>query len=529
MIQVYDPVFEVLIGSHFFTVKNIQASRRKLMYEFSDAYVHVGLSRGDIAGLESQYFSKTIDSDEWRFHLGQYKSFVRFMTMRGTPPKLYTETILPLHTGESVKLPLKDWVKPRDYQVGAVEFITDPSTMDAKSWLANVHSGLEEDTDLHSRLISAPTGTGKTVMAAMGLAQIAKRVMIVILPKYMEKWAGDLTNLFELKKKDIGMIAGSDALKGFISLKDNPKYIPRFTIVSLTTYRNFIKSYEEGPSECRHNYGLQPDQLCQALNIGVILIDEGHEHIHAIYRLLVHSHVPRIVSLSGTMRSDDQFIEAMQKLMFPKSVRYENIEMKKYIQVFPISYIFKDMQKAKIRTVSYGSRFYSHNEFEASIIRRDHNLASYLKLIEENLKSFYLDRRKPGQKAAIYASSIKMCTIITDYLKEKYPELDIRRYCESDPYENIIESDIRVTTIQSGGTAIDIPNLITVLLTVSISSSVSNLQVLGRLREIEGVDVQFVYLFCEQIKKQVDYHFSRMKLFRPKVASIKHYRASTIL
>ena len=70
----------------------------------------------------------------------------------------------------------------------------------------------------------------------------------------------------------------------------------------------------------------------------------------------------------------------------------------------------------------------------------------------------------------------------------------------NDPYENIIEPDIRVTTIISGGTAIDIPNLRTLILN-NIKSPVANLQTMGRLRDLQNRDVKFYYLYSEQIAK----------------------------
>jgi superfamily II DNA or RNA helicase len=122
-----------------------------------------------------------------------------------------------------------------------------------------------------------------------------------------------------------------------------------------------------------------------------------------------------------------------------------------------------------------------------------------------------------------------MCTEYTKVLKDRYPDLDVRRYVEDDPYENIIEADIRVTTVQSGGTAIDIPKLRVAIMTVSIDSPVSNLQALGRLRELKDRDVKFYYLYCVQIPKQVQYHRNRKLLFEPKVASVVELHYPTLI
>ena len=125
---------------------------------------------------------------------------------------------------------------------------------------------------------------------------------------------------------------------------------------------------------------------------------------------------------------------------------------------------------------------------------------------------------KYGEKLAIYVSSIKMATSLTEYLKQQYADLDVRRYVEDDPYENLLDPDIRITTIMSGGTGHDISNLKMVLLTVAISSSQSNVQTLGRLRKLDDIPVRFYYLTNLNVKKHVEYHEKKkeMLLFRAK-------------
>jgi hypothetical protein len=83
-----------------------------------------------------------------------------------------------------------------------------------------------------------------------------------------------------------------------------------------------------------------------------------------------------------------------------------------------------------------------------------------------------------------------------------------------------------VTTIISAGTAVDKANLRTVIQTVSVSSTVANIQNLGRLRKLDdGKDVRFAYLYAENIRKQVQYHHRREDLFAPRCASHRTFKA----
>ena len=107
-----------------------------------------------------------------------------------------------------------------------------------------------------------------------------------------------------------------------------------------------------------------------------------------------------------------------------------------------------------------------------------------------------------------------MCTIITNYLKNKYKEFKVNRYVENDPYSNLMDGDIVVSTLGSSGTAIDKPNLTNVALTTAIDSLQSNVQSLGRLRELDGgaTKVEFHYFVCDDVQKHLDYHYRKVKL-----------------
>jgi hypothetical protein len=97
-----------------------------------------------------------------------------------------------------------------------------------------------------------------------------------------------------------------------------------------------------------------------------------------------------------------------------------------------------------------------------------------------------------------------MCKHFANLLRGIYPDLTINTYVEEDDYESIMESDITVSTPLSASTGIDIPNLITVIQTISMGSLQSNRQSMGRLRKIDGVSTIYDAFYCGSLRKHND-------------------------
>jgi hypothetical protein len=215
--------------------------------------------------------------------------------------------------------------------------------------------------------------------------------------------------------------------------------------------------------------------------------------------------------------------------MYPKETRYDKLLMEKYIDVFAIDYTYSDFKYRKIRTEEFGSNTYSHSAYEKSIMYSARNLNSYLDMVGYFITNSYIKNKGPKDKAIIYVATKKFGAIIVDYLNEKYPHLEIRRYMEDDPLSNIDEADIIVSTLISAGTAIDILNLTHVFNTVNVSSAVANAQSLGRLRKIEGKDVSFYYFYCRDIPKQVINHNVRKSVFADRSKTLKELQYPRLL
>lgn len=511
-----DPMMRIDIYSHFFKVTKFTPRILSLLFKFSSKFTEPTQQRnGPAAAVPKTFATKTKNNLEFRFHVGQLKDFMQLLQYEFIEPYMYDVIRHGLYRPEKLKLTIRDNWTLKDYQEEAKTFILDE----------------EEDSDerTYSRLATLPTGTGKTVTAMATALSLNQRIMITVLPRYSEKWLSDVVGIADVKAKEVMNIAGGDSLRGLISMAQEGQPLSKIIVFSLTTLQMFYKDYEEHPEACRDKWGCVPEELHQLLSIGTLIIDEAHEHLHAFFKMMMYTHCPKLIALSGTYLSGDPFIDNMQKLIFPRELRYDKIKMEKYIKVYPISYAYKNFPQAKIKTTEFNSNNYSQVAYEKSIMKNPTLLKNYLGMIDHLVDFGYNRPYMEGDKLGIYAGSVAMCTHITDYLKEKYPDKDVRRYVEKDSYENVIKPDIRVTTIISAGTAIDIPGLRAVIMTPSVNSPVANLQTLGRLRKLPDRDVKFFYTWCQDIKKQADYHYRRMDLFKDRVALIKEFKSPVLI
>lgn len=367
--------------------------------------------------------------------------------------------------------------------------------------------------------------THNTFVALYSLAQVKMRIAIVILPTYIDKWVMDIATIHKATAKDVMVIQGSKSLKGLISMAKEGTLTSKYFIFSSRTLQEYINNYELNPQESVEIYGIHPVDLLPLLQVGSLLVDETHQHFHAIYKILLHSNVKLQVGLSATLMSDDGVVSNVHKVVYPARTIYDAGGLDKYADVYALSYSVPPDFLRSVKTSNYGSKSYSHTAFEQSVTRFIPMLKFYCSLIDNTMRDFYIDKYEAGDKCLIFVATVKMATHLTERYTKMYPDKIVKRYCQEDPFEHIQEGEIIVTTVISAGTAIDIPNLRTVIQTVCISSSVSNIQTLGRLRKLaDGKDTRFCYIYAENLVKQRQYHHKRIELFRDRVASHRSFK-----
>lgn len=496
---------QIKVFSNYFSVHTRHYDSIKVIREFTSRFNHWGFARDPRTGrfrhqVLKEFFVYNKKQMVYRLHIHCFKEFMSHLKDHMYDESMYTVENVALKEPKVIDVKLNEGWVLRDYQEEAMEFTVSPNLY-------------------HSTLINLKTGRGKGVTSMAAIAKIGYRTAIVVKPMYIEKWKKELFQILNIDNKDVMIIKGGDNLKSVIQLAKEDKLEAKFIIFSNKTLQLWIKAYEEDSNAFKNlGYECTPSELFETLGVGIRLIDEVHQDFHFNFLLDLYTHTNHVISLSATLENRDAFMLKMYELAYPNDRRYREENVKKYIHSYAIMYRIK--HGISIRTTEFGQKTYSHHAFEKSILKFN-LLHSYFDMICNIAEAGYLKNYQKGDKLAIFASSIDMCTRLTDLLKKRYPHLDIRRYVQDDPYENVIDSDIRVTTILSAGTAIDIPQLTTTILTIAIDSIQANLQTLGRLRDIPGREVNFFYLVCEQVPKHVEYHKRREKLLNESAATFK--------
>lgn len=428
------------------------------------------------------------DRTEFRFHINQLEEFKRLQFQMGYDnPALFQVVNVSVKETPSIEFMVKDKYRPYDYQVPLIEYLSKK--------------------DPKCKLVGLKTGAGKSLVAMKAIEVLKKIPCVIVKPAYIEKWVEDLIRTCDLTTEDIMVVQGGKHLMALINLVKEKKLTYKVVIISNRTMQNWLTTYEKSAEDAIElGYEIHPYQFFEHIGAGIRLIDEVHQDFHFNFKLDLYTNVEYAMSLSATLITNDPFLRNMHDVAYPPKYRCANPDLGNHISSFAVHYRFD--KPDKIRTSEYGSNNYSHGAVEKSIMKHVPTLHAYLNLIDYTLCIGYGNSKKKDKKCIIFAYSVDMCTAIAKHLEGKYPDYDVRRYVSEDPYENLMQADVIVSTLGSAGTAVDIPNLTNVILTTAVDSIQSNIQSLGRLRKLDNGETttEFHYFVCEDIPKHLEYH-----------------------
>jgi len=485
----------IRISDYGWEVKNALVDYCKKLAKWGPVRARDGSIHKEIKNV---YIAVWANRRAFFFLRSQMEDVLQWIERHGIPRETFLIEEHPLYEPAPVKLKLRDKsFELRGYQKPIVDFILRPEI---------------------NTLVPLQTGKGKTQISLYVALQLQVRTFIMLKPMYIEKWIEDVKGFFDLKAGDLLVIRGSANLKRLFELGRTGELEAKIIIVSNATFRTFLDEYELF-SGGENTFEQDAETVYETLGVGYRILDEAHQDFHFNYRMDSYTHCPKTLALSATMDSDDVFMNDRYYNAYPAGTHAPVPKYDAYIAVQAIMY---EMESLKgIRTKNFFGMF-NHVLFEESIMRDKGRMERYKDMIEAIIEADYIKKCPPGTPMLVYFASIEMCTIMARYLQECFPDKKVNRYVGEDDYEDLLKADIGVTTLKSAGTAVDIPNLSYVLMTVFVSSKQANLQGLGRLRRLKDhpdYTPNFAYLTCRSIDKSVQYQEDKMQKFHGKVLS----------
>ena len=364
------------------------------------------------------------------------------------------------------------------------------------------------------------------------LTRLQKRTVLILKPMYIQRWLDDLMeskkhdSVMKMKPGELMVVRGSADLRRLLELAVKGELTAQLIIISNKTMYNYIETYNT-LNTVEGTYPVPPGEFFQTLKAAYRAIDEYHQDFHLNFILDLYTHCEKVISLSATMTSDKPFINKMYNLAMPVGERFTGISYDKYIAAYAMYYRLRDNHP--LRWIRRGRTSYSHTAFEESLMKHKPSLKRYLDMIIGVVRSRYCQIAAPGQKMLIFCATVEFCGVLRDALRDATIGYDIRRYTSDDSYDNLIMADIAVSTLQSAGTAVDIPGLRVTLMTVALMSQQANEQALGRLRKLRmwpDVTPEFYYLVCRDIESHMNYDNAKKVIFLDKVLSLKEIELS---
>lgn len=515
------------VYSHSVVVRPNTGNEKRLVLDFTRRLIQWDTETdgdGNVVHKVMKVFAYDNHHEQsFRFHINLLKDFSNFMDANASAMQRENVAVT-VHKAKlsprfMVPYKVKNLFDPREDQVPVIEHLLsrkDPAHID----LCGYKIPLEDN----NKTITLRTGGGKTFITKYVMAKEGVRVFIMMRGGFLDRWIPDMDETFVLKGSAIQVIQGSNSLSAAMeNALDGLSDGVQIYLASTDTFVEYLGHYEKnGVSE---TYPIAPNEFFDRLGIGSTVIDEGHQMPHRIMKFFSYLHVYKHTTLTATLDTMDKFMDKILTIMYPKEARFSGPKVDPHIHATAFHYKLANKRRVKY-TGWKGS--YNHTALESSLmLAKNRDLfKEYIEMVEYLLKTRYVKRNLKGTKAIVFFATIDMCTKVTKELQKKLPGYKVARYISKDKMDVMDDADIIISTVLSAGTAVDIPNLLTSIMTTAIDSQQSNEQTVGRTRPVKlhpDENPEFIYFVCQDIDKHLDYHGNKLKFFKDKVKSHENF------
>lgn len=390
-----------------------------------------------------------------------------------------------------VKINLRKKFQPREGQQELIDFLIDQ--------------------DNGFKPLSAQCGQGKTYCTINAASQLGYPVL-VILGGLIDQWYKSLRQYTTLAKSDIYVVQGFQPLKDLWEMIANG-YRPKVVLFSTRTLSLYaVKTgapYDQLPSY---------DEFQRRIGFGVLVHDETHLKFHANTQIDLRSNIEHNIFLSATYQRSDPHVNRIFNSVFPPEKLFGDHLAQKYTAVHVVRYSLGIPSDVTARfSVAKG---YLHAKYESWLLTHRQVFGSFLEqILLPLIRIYFITKSTPDQKLLILCQTRDFALALTDQLRKALNESSISPYFSGDAVygdRKILKSRIIISTIMSGSTGLDIPDLKTCINTVSFSSPPQAAQCLGRLRRLPGEETIYVDIWNGDIDKHYHHMRNRLEVYRLK-------------
>lgn len=506
------------IASHHFVVTRFDEAVKKIIEEFVWTLVEWKVTRSPSGETkrtpERTFAASDINRTQYRFHIEMLGQFKAHLDRYGV---LYRIRERNSYKPAKSEFNMNPKFTPREYQVPLIDYIC---------------------AEGYKKVITLQTGMGKTATLLFAIERMGMRTVLVLSPKYFERWLFDMTlgakdeTVFSLRPgKDIMSVQGSKELRGLVYMAREGSLTASMIVISSRTYFNYLEDCKDEAQ--LEKYGdCHPEDFFKLLKVGVMAVDEGHENFHANFKLDLYTHGPKTITLSATLMPDDPFLKRMFQVLYPDRLRRDGGKYICYADMLSCPYSL-DIRKGKLATSWRGRTDYSQLAYENALLHKNNKdrFNGMLEMLTYDIDELFLKLRIPEHKLLIFFDTVEMCVKVSERLSKQYPDLKVGKYTSEEPYEVLEQLEVIVATTKSADTGVDISKLQMCFCFVARGSSASNLQMFGRLRQLKTDQARplFLYYYCTDITAHCNYHEKRQELFRDRTVNFNERKTNFVI
>jgi superfamily II DNA or RNA helicase len=386
-----------------------------------------------------------------------------------------------------------------EYQKEAIEFICSP--------LRNKG---------HIRLLSLPTGYGKT-FCALWAACYYNRKTLIIASSLARQWIDEIIRVTNINHKKIYEISESIS-----------------TVTDLLSNKERADKYDIFVASCRtlsnaHDKGLYTP-LLQKLRIGYKIIDEFHIATYTNVKLELAANISETLLLTATAARSDSSENYMFERAFGQIPRYGDDILEYAAKYLNTIWVIYDSNPTYDEVLSCSTRYGFNTVNYAKQIWGEYNRPTMMYILKWAIDTA-LQNISPDEKIVIIVELKEHAARLVDELHYMYPGIAVGEYTS-----NIsaiekglnLQNQIIVSTNESFGTGVDLRGKLRVLInTISYSSKVIAQQLPGRLRKIPGKSVYYIDLVNNGYHRAYQHYVRRKKVIDKfsKVILVRKHKA----